>query len=100
MNTPELLRNRHFVGLLRSSTFDMFMNTPELLRIGQRVIDKIIGDMRKNGQEIPDSDAKLVKMLDEYISGIASGLVIISIRILTICFSGLHGGGRRNCCEH
>jgi len=48
----------------------MFMNTPELLTIGQRVIDKCIADMQKNGLEIPESDAQLVKMLEDYLSGI------------------------------
>ena len=48
----------------------MFMNTPELLTIGQQVFDKCIADMQNNGQEIPDSDAQLVKMLEEYFSGI------------------------------
>lgn len=47
----------------------MFMNTPELLTVGQLVIDKCIADMRKNGQEIPESDAQLVKMLEDYLSG-------------------------------
>ena len=48
----------------------MFMNTPELLTVGQRVIDKCITDMQGNGQEIPHSDAQLVKMLEEYLSGV------------------------------
>lgn len=69
-NILELLRNRHFIGLLRNSTFEMFMNTPELLVVGQRVIDKCIADMQKKGQQIPKSDAQLVKMLEDYLSGI------------------------------
>ena len=47
----------------------MFMNTPELLTVGQRVIDKCVADMQSNGREIPDSDAQLVKMLEEFFSG-------------------------------
>ena len=68
-SNTELLRNRHFIGLLRSSTFEMFMNTPELLTVGQRVIDKCVTDMQSNGQKIPDSDAQLVKTLEEFFSG-------------------------------
>ena len=85
VNRSELLRNRHFIGLLRSSTFEMFMNTPELLTIGQRVFDKCIADMQNNGQEIPDSDARLVKKLEEYLSGIQMYLEIkVSIGIYCV----------------
>ena len=66
---PELLHNRHFIGLLRSSTFEMFMNTPELLTIGQRVFDKCMADIQSSGQKIPHSDARVVKMLEDYLSG-------------------------------
>ena len=71
VNYSELLRNRHFIGLLRTSTFEMFMNTPELLTIGQQVFDKCITDMQNNGQQIPNSDVQLVKMLEEYLSGMS-----------------------------
>lgn len=33
-------------------------------------MDKYIADMQRNGQEIPKSDAQLVKMLEEYLSGV------------------------------
>ena len=70
----------------------MFMNTPELLTIGQQVFDKCIADMQNNGQEIPDSDAQLVKMLEEYFSGI---FVVMYRHLLCIAsYSGLYGGGR------
>lgn len=59
----------------------MFMNTPELLTIGQRVFNKCIADMQRNGQEIPDSDAQLVKMLEDYLSGMRLQ-VSISIDLL------------------
>ena len=47
----------------------MFMNTPELLTIGQQMFDKCITDMQNNGLQIPNSDVQVVKMLEEYLSG-------------------------------
>ena len=64
-----LLRSRHFIGLLRSSTFEVFSNSPELLSLGQKIIDKYISDIRSQGQEIPNSDAQLIVTLEQYLSG-------------------------------
>ena len=64
-----LLRSRHFIGLLRSNTFELFSNSPELLTLGQRIIDKCISDIRSQGQEIPNSDTQLIVMLERYLSG-------------------------------
>ncbi|XP_065910625.1 uncharacterized protein [Dysidea avara] len=63
-----LLRSRHFIGLLRSNTFELFSNSPELLTLGQRIIDKCISDIRSQGQEIPNSDTQLILMLEQYLS--------------------------------
>ena len=62
----------------------MFMNTPELLTVGQRVIDKCITDMQSNGQEIPHSDAQLVKMLEEYLSGVKDNYKCLGIECILI----------------